>query len=187
MTIIRGSLEALRDGVIATGQDIQSSCTRMIAESCWLQRLIQDLLELSRLQSTGFSLESADVDLSELLGDVAMSAGTLCARKGVQLDCEEPETSFVMQGDYARLRQMLLTVIDNAVKFTPSGRTVRLSMQCDAPVIVISDEGDGIAPEEIDHIFDRFHRTHDAHTRRHRSGAGHRPVKSRGGITCAST
>lgn len=162
VTIIRGSLEALRDGVIATGQDIQSSCTRMIAESCWLQRLIQDLLELSRLQSTGFSLESADVDLSELLGDVAMSAGTLCARKGVQLDCKEPETAFVMKGDYARLRQMLLTVIDNAVKFTPSGRTVRLSMQCDAPVIVISDEGDGIAPEEIDHIFDRFHRTHDA-------------------------
>lgn len=162
VTIIRGSLEALRDGVIASGQDIKASCTRMIAESCWLQRLIQDLLELSRLQSTGFSLDTTRVDLSELLGDVAMSAGTLCAQKGVLLDGQEPETAFCMQGDYARLRQMLLTVIDNAVKFTPPGKTVRLSMQRDAPVIRIADEGDGIAPEEIAHIFDRFHRTHDA-------------------------
>ena len=161
VTIIRGSLETLQDGLLSRKEDVQTCCAAMIAECSWLQKLIQDLLELSRLQSPGFSLDMADVDLRELLGDAAMSAGTLCRQKGVHLACGEPRSSFTVRGDYARLRQMLLTVIDNAVKFTPPGRVVRLSMQEDTPVIVVADEGPGIAPEEIPHIFDRFHRTHD--------------------------
>ena len=134
----------------------------MIAESRWLQRLIMDLLELSRLQSPDYSLNIASIDMSELLGDVAMSASSLCERKGVSFSCEEPQTTFILQGDYTRLRQMLLAVIDNSVKFTPAGRSIHLSLSTDAPVITIADEGVGIAPEEIDHIFDRFRHARDA-------------------------
>ena len=134
----------------------------MISESRWLQRLIQDLLELSRLQNLDFSLNMGEVELSELLSDVAMSASTLCERKGIFFSCEEPASSFTLEGDYTRLRQMLLAVIDNAVKFTPSGKTIRLSLGSDQPQITIADEGVGIPQDEIAHIFDRFHHTRDA-------------------------
>ena len=142
----------------------------MIAESRWLQRLIQDLLELSRLQSLDFSLNMGSVDLSELLGDVAMSAGALCRSKDIRFLCEEPKRTYLLEGDYTRLRQMLLAVIDNAVKFTPPGKQISLSLSSDQPQIIIADEGEGIAPDEIDHIFDRFRHTHD--TSRESTGLG---------------
>ncbi|MBQ2990547.1 MAG: HAMP domain-containing histidine kinase [Clostridia bacterium] len=162
VTVIRGSLEALHDGVIRGEKNIRAYYAQMLTESRWLQRLIQDLLELSRLQNLDFSLNMGEVDLRELLGDVAMSAGALCQSKGVRFFCEEPQHSYTLTGDYTRLRQMLLAVIDNAVKFTPEGRSISLTLSADLPRIVIADEGVGIPPEEVEHIFDRFRHTHDA-------------------------
>ena len=162
VTVIRGSLEALSDGVIRGEENIRAYYDQMIAESRWLQRLIQDLLELSRLQSLEFTLNKTEVDLTELLGDVAMSAHALCEQKGVTFICEEPTTTYTLSGDYSRLRQMLLAVIDNSVKFTPAGKSIQLSLSSETPTITVADQGVGIAPEEIDHIFDRFRHTHDA-------------------------
>ncbi|MGN0992035.1 MAG: sensor histidine kinase, partial [Candidatus Ventricola sp.] len=147
---------------VVRGEDnIRAYYAQMLSETRWLQRLIQDLLELSRLQSVDFSLNTSEFDLTELLGDVAMSASALCERKGVLFACEEPSARFTLQGDYTRLRQMLLAVIDNAVKFTPAGHHVRLTLKEDEPAVIIADEGIGIPPGEIDHIFDRFHHQHD--------------------------
>lgn len=162
VTVIRGSLEALHDGVIRGEENIRAYCQQMIAESRWLQRLIMDLLELSRLQSPDYSLNTADVNLSELLGDVAMSASTLCERNGISFSCEEPKTPFTLEGDYTRLRQMLLAVVDNAVKFTPQGRAICMHLASDKPEITIADQGVGIPPDEVAHIFDRFRHTQDA-------------------------
>ena len=162
VTVIRGSLEALYDGVIRGEDNIRAYYGQMIAESRWLQRLILDLLELSRLQNLEFSLNEGEVDLTELLGDVAMSANALCERKGISFICEEPSASFSLVGDYSRLRQMLLAVIDNSVKFTPPGRAIHLSLSSQSPTITIADEGVGIPQDEIDHIFDRFRHTRDA-------------------------
>ena len=170
VTIIRGSLEALADGVIRGESNIRAYYQQMIAESRWLQRLIQDLLELSRLQNLDFSLNVGTLELSELLGDVAMSAGALCERKGIVFSCEEPISRFELEGDYTRLRQMLLAVIDNAVKFTPPGKALHLSLDAKSPVITIRDEGVGIPQEEIAHIFDRFRHTQD--TSRESTGLG---------------
>ena len=162
VTVIRGSLEALSDGVITSDQDVRAYYSQMIAESRWLQRLIQDLLELSRLQNLGFSLEMERVNLRDLLGDVAMSAHSLCERKGVRLICEEPSVTYVVEGDYTRLRQMLIAVVDNAVRFTPAGKGIRLSLSEDTPVITVEDEGVGIAQSDLPHIFDRYYHTRDA-------------------------
>ncbi len=161
VTVIRGTLEALSDGLIRGEKDTRAYYAQMLTESRYLQLQIQDLLELARLQSPDFTLNIASVDLSELLGDVAMSARALCESKGIVFLGEEPKTHFTMQGDYTRLRRMLLAVIDNAVKFTPAGRSIRLRMDADAPRIIVADEGAGIAADELDHIFDRFRHTHD--------------------------
>ena len=162
VTVIRGSLEALSDGVITDPKDRHAYYRQMIAESRWLQRLIQDLLELSRLQNLEFTLDRSSFSLSELLGDVAMSAHSLCERKDILFETCEPARDYSFTGDYARLRQMLLAVIDNAVKYTPPGRHVRMSLQEDRPVIVIADEGRGIPESDLKFIFDRFHHARDA-------------------------
>lgn len=158
VTVIRGSVEALRDGVISSPDDVRAYYNQILTETKGLQRLISELLELSRLQNVGFSLDMGGVDLRELLGDVAMSTGALCERKGVVFVCEEPKAGIIIRGDYRRLRQMLLAVADNAVKFTEQGKTVTLSLE--GRTVIIADEGAGIAQEELPHIFDRFHRAH---------------------------
>ena len=157
VTVIRGSLEALRDGVVSGEGDVRAYIGQMLAECKGLQRMIIDLLELSRLQNAGFSLNMGEVDVRELLGDVAMSVGALCERKGVVFVCSEPQCALLMTGDYARLRQMLLAVLDNAVKFTPAGKRVSLSME--GHTVIVADEGIGIPEEELAHIFERFRRT----------------------------
>lgn len=162
VTIIRGSLEALSDSVVTGEKNVKAYYRQMITESRWLQQLIQDLLELSRLQNAEFSLNMSCVDLAELVGDVAMSAHALCESKGVILSCTEPKQSFTLYGDYSRLRQMLVAVVDNAIKFTPRGKGIRISLMDEHPIIVIEDEGVGISPEEIAHIFDRFRHTHNS-------------------------
>lgn len=162
VTVIRGSLEALRDGIVNEPGEIRTYYDQMLRECRWLQQLIGDLLELSRLQNAEFTLESSTFELADLLGDVAMSTRSLCENRGIRFECEEPQSSFPFTGDYARLRQMLLAVADNAVKFTPAGKSIRLWLDSAAPVIGISDEGAGISPEELTHIFERFHSTRDA-------------------------
>ena len=161
VTVIRGSLEALRDGVVTKPEEVSAYYGQMIRETKWLQRLIRDLLELSRLQNSEYTLDVTQFDLCDLLGDVAMSARALCENKGVVLVCEEPRADYRAQGDYTRLRQMLLAVADNAVKFTQPGRSVRIWMDDQSPSIHIADEGIGIAPKDLEHIFDRFRATHD--------------------------
>ncbi len=161
VTVIRGSLEALRDGVVNGEKETQDYYGQMIRESQWLERLIRDLLELSRLQNHEFMLEKQRFDLCDLLGDVAMSARSLCESRGLLFHCDEPKKHFWFEGDYSRLRQMLLAVVDNAVKFTQAGRSVCLSLASDEAVIRIEDEGEGIAHQELEHIFERFRATHD--------------------------
>lgn len=161
VTVLRGSLEALSDGVVAVPEEVRAYYEQMIRETKWLQRLIRDLLELSRLQNSEYSLDITEFDLCDLLGDVAMSARALCENKGVVLYCAEPTAACLFQGDYTRLRQMLLAVADNAVKFTAPGRAVYIRMEAQPPAIIITDEGLGMAQEELSHIFERFHATHD--------------------------
>jgi len=184
VTVIRGSLEALSDGVVRGEENTRKYYAQMLTESRWLQRLITDLLELSRLQNLEYTLTMAPVNLSELLSDVAMSAHALCEQKGVHLSCREPDAEPVFTGDYTRLRQMLLAVVDNSVKFTPPGKYLFLSLQTNPCAIVIADEGVGIAEGEIEHIFDRFRHTHDAS--RQSTGLGLTIVKeiaNRHGVT----
>lgn len=164
VTVIRGSVEALRDGVISSPDDVRAYYNQILTETKGLQRLISDLLELSRLQNVGFSLDMGDVDLRELLGDVAMSAGALCDRKRRRVVAKSRNRED--DGAIIRAASDAAAVVDNAVKFTEQGKTVTLAF--DGETVVIADEGGGIAQEELPHIFVRFYRAHG----RGRNGAG---------------
>ncbi len=159
VTVLRGSLEAIADGVVTDPAQVEEYQRQMLAESKHLERLVNDLLELSRLQNADFKIEKAPLELRQLLEDAARSMRRVAEPKGVSLKTSCPQEPVPFVGDYGRLRQMLVTVLDNAVKFSPENGTVTLTLalQEGRPVISVADQGPGIPPEQLSQIFQRFH------------------------------
>jgi signal transduction histidine kinase len=129
----------------------------MLNETMYLQRLISDLLDLSRLQNTDFKIESTDMNLCELLSDVLRSAESLASKKNIKILSESDGQVCPVRGDYGRLRQMLLIVLDNAVKFSPEGSEIIVKLE--NGMLSVSDKGPGIPESELKYIFDRFYKT----------------------------
>lgn len=166
VTVLRGSLEALCDGVVSDTVKVEEYHREMLNEARQLERLVNDLLELSRLQNTDFAIDTAQINLTDALLDAVRSASRLAQNKGVQVKMETA-VPLPLEGDYGRLRQMFLIVLDNAVKFSPAQGQVIVSGG--AHEITISDEGPGIDEVQLPHIFDRFCR---ARTEQNAAGSG---------------
>ncbi|MEA4927908.1 MAG: ATP-binding protein [Candidatus Limiplasma sp.] len=156
VTVLRGSLEALCDGVVTEPAQAEAYHRQMLRETVTLQRLVNDLMDLARLQNPDFPTEHAPVNLTEVLGDALYSAGQMARAKSIRLERRLPEAPVPLTGDYGRLRQMFLIVLDNAVKYSPEASTVTVTL---TPAYAeVRDEGPGIPPEEIPLLFERFHR-----------------------------
>ncbi|MCI6582667.1 MAG: HAMP domain-containing histidine kinase [Oscillospiraceae bacterium] len=160
VAVLRGSLEALCDGVIYEKEQVEQYHRQMLSESIYLQRLVTDLLELSRLNSSSFEIIREPVNLSDVVCDVCRSISRIAVQKNIAIIRESDNSVYIVNGDYARLRQMLIVILDNAVKFTPEGGTVTVNQHKDSGkyIITVSDTGCGIAEDEIENIFCRFHR-----------------------------
>ena len=157
VTVLRGSLEALRDGVVRDPGKVEEYYTQMLLETQGLQRLVNDLMELARLQNADFPIQRGELSLRDVFADALRAADRLAQDKGVRLEKEIPDGPVPFFGDYERLRQMLLVALDNAVKFSSPGGRVRARMGGNE--ITVSDEGPGIPPEELEAVFDRFHKS----------------------------
>ena len=160
VTVIRGSLEALCDGVVTDPEQMQNYHRQMLKESLFLQRLINDLLDLSKLQNTEFKIEMQTLNLCDILSDAVRSAEHLAQKKEIELQLQLDVPALPITGDYGRLRQMLLIVLDNAIKFSPPHSTVELALS--NHVVSVTDYGKGIAADELPHIFDRFYKAASA-------------------------
>ena len=126
-------------------------------------RLVEDLLDFSRLQSGRMSLDVKEVDLRNLLRDVIESIIPVAAAGGIQLDVS-PVPEILLNADPRRLEQVFLNLLGNALKFTPEGGRVTVEVQATvADVEVrITDTGPGIDPEFLPHIFEAFRQSHAA-------------------------
>ena len=129
----------------------------ILGEVDYMNRLVEDLLLLSRLDARRLELSFGPVSLPELLEETAQQASKLALEKRIELvvgDCQG-----VARGDRTRLRQVLLILLDNALRFTPDGGTIRLEAVCKhkACQVVVSDTGAGIPPQHLAHIFERFY------------------------------
>ena len=176
ITVIRGSLEAICDGVVTGKEKIAEYNRQMLSESIYLERLVSDLLDLARLQNPDFAIEMYDIDLKEVIDDVIRSMSRIAEQKGVifdfiSSDSNDANGNFTIRGDYGRLRQMLIVVLDNAVKFSDDNKPVSiiLSKTSAGIELIIRNEGCEISPEDIPYIFDRFYKQR---TEQNKSGTG---------------
>lgn len=160
VTVLRGSLEALRDKVVVDPIQVSEYHGQMLKECLSLQRLVDDLLSLTKLQNPDFKMDMVPLNLSEVLSDVVRSMKTLAEKKNIVLNFENPYETMKIRGDYGRLRQMIMVIIDNAIKFSPPNETVKISAKCqeDHCKLSIEDHGSGIAKEDIPYIFNRFNK-----------------------------
>ena len=164
VTVIRSSLEAVCDGVV-TGEKVMEYQHQMLAECISLQRLVNDMLELSRLQNEDFPIEKENMDLQMALEDAVRAVRVLAKDKSIHIHFEKEHEGYFIEGDYGRLKQMFIAALDNAIKYSPTNTEVYVNAkkQTDSFVISIRDHGYGIPNEELEHIFDKFYRSRQNH------------------------
>jgi signal transduction histidine kinase len=129
-------------------------------EIAGLERQAADLLTLARADLGELALAFGEVDLGALAADIARRTTPLAESRGVALSCEREDGGLVVEADPDRLQQVLLILIDNALKHTPAGGRVHVAARrqgADALLEVV-DSGDGIAAEHLPRVFDRFYR-----------------------------
>jgi len=155
LTLMRANADyALRS---SSSDEREKSLHDIVGEVDYMNRLVEDLLLLSRLDAHRLTLADELVALPDLLNETARQMEKLSTAKGVSLSVES--AAGTVRGDRVRLRQVLLILLDNALRFTPSGGTIRMSSQLRNRdvVITVADSGSGIPTEHLPHIFDRFY------------------------------
>ncbi len=163
LTAIQGNLDLLRRGAAERAEDRHVALTAIESESSRMQRLIGDLLLLARADA-GIQIQKQTVELDTLLLEVYRHARLVASGVKVSLGSEDQAQVI---GDRDRLKQLLLNLVDNAIKYTPSGGEVTLSLRKDSDWVCIdvADTGVGIPEEDLNRIFDRFYRVDKARSR----------------------
>lgn len=167
LTILRGELETLlhqTDGA----PELQERIGSVLEEVERLAKIVENLFALSRLDAGEAQAESVRFDLGQLAATTAGQMSLLAEDKHISLNCLAPRPVTV-EGDRARLKQVVVNLLDNAVKYTPAGGSVTLSVAA-APhvgkaVLEVTDTGMGIPTGALPHVFERFFRVDKARSR----------------------
>lgn len=169
ITAVRGLLEPLADGMVQDEETRRRYYKIMLHETERLSRLLTDMMTLSRLQSGTEYMEMSRVDIMELVHDVAQSYAKVAGEKGIELvvdaDCSEDALT-----DPDRVEQVLVILIDNAMRYTPEGGVITLKLRNSKKILLsVEDTGCGIPEKDMEHIFERFYKVDKS---RHEGGTG---------------
>jgi two-component system OmpR family sensor kinase len=132
-----------------------------------LSRIVEDMFTLARADAGNYPVRREDMYLDEVVGEVVRAARVLAAARDVGIELRAPE-GIPFTGDEDLIRRLVVNLLDNAVRYSPAGSTVRVQVDTaqDGHTIVVQDAGPGILPEDQGQIFERFYRVDRARTRR---------------------
>jgi signal transduction histidine kinase len=168
---MRGELESLAQDA-QLGRATRETLGSVLEEVERLAEIVESLFALSRLDAGEAHAEWLRFDLAELAATTAEQMSLLAEDKQVRVDCEST-AGVTVEGDRARLKQVIVNLLDNAIKYTPRGGRVRLSVRRESgyAVLDVADDGIGIPAEALPHVFKRFYRV-DTSRSREQGGAG---------------
>ncbi|MDR1067631.1 MAG: HAMP domain-containing protein [Clostridiales Family XIII bacterium] len=164
---IRAMGETLRDGMAKTDEKKDLFYNNIVRESIRLSRLVDDLLELSRLQAGTESIQKTRFDLREVLRNVTDLYGHIAADAKLDFSlAANMDASIPAFGNPDRIEQVLVALLDNAIKYTPEGGAVTLSCaNAGAKTNVsVTNTGGGISADDLSHIFERFYKADKSHS-----------------------
>ena len=171
LTILRSELEAL---VQRRGADAEpdAAMVNLLEEVQRLAGIVENLFALSRLEAGLAQTPTVSFDLARLAATTAEQMCLLAEDKGVTITCETP-APVMLEGDRGRFKQVIVNLLDNAIKYTPPGGAITLSVRAHNGAVVceVSDNGVGIPAAALPHVFDRFYRVDPARNRE-QGGAG---------------
>ncbi|MEX2525743.1 MAG: phosphate regulon sensor histidine kinase PhoR [Gammaproteobacteria bacterium] len=166
LTVIAGYLESLDGDMDSKTADLQPQFRQMRKQAARMQTLIDDMLTLSRLESDDDKSRHARVAVPDLLAVIHQEAKTLSGERGhkIELDVDD---SLLLRGDYNELYSAFSNLVANAVQYTPDGGTILIHWYEDegGAHLAVSDTGEGIAPEHIPRLTERFYRVDSGRSR----------------------
>ncbi len=174
LTGIRGMVEPLLDGYIDTDEEKQD-CYRIIyQETIRLEKLIREMLDMSRLQDGRLTIEIEALEVNAIIGSAVRRVAQTAAEAGITLLTEVPDECAVCLGNEDRILQVLTVFLDNAMSFTPSGGTVAAYVREEASRVVLGvrDTGCGIEPKDLPYIWERFYKVDKSRMRTSGTGLG---------------
>jgi signal transduction histidine kinase/ActR/RegA family two-component response regulator len=168
LSAILGYSQLLRSNMIEPGE--MSDAFAIIERNCHAQvQIIDDLLDMSRIISGKLRLNVQSMSLTKVIEAALETVQPAANAKGVRITkMLDPKAGFIV-GDFDRLQQVIWNLVSNAVKFTPKGGGVQVSLERVSShlEIAVADTGCGISPEFLPHVFERFRQSEDSTTRRH--------------------
>lgn len=160
ITVMRGYTETLADGILEEQEQITELYGRMLQECRGMERLVGDLFILSKMQNPDFEIEKEPVSLMQVFQDVIRSGNMVGKEKGICISLSAPEEEpCLILGDYGRLRQMFMIIVDNAVKFSKENGKIDIVVEKKESQYYVSirDYGVGISKEQLPFIFEKFY------------------------------
>ncbi len=161
IAVVRAYTESMVDGVVTDPDKIKQYNNRILAECKSMERLVGDLLTLSKMQNPDFKIDAEPVNVVHIFDEIVRSALAITTEKGIQFEMHRESSVYMIMGDYDRLRQMFIVILDNAIKFSDPGKTIHLNLTSVKRKVICSirDEGVGISEEELPYIFEKFYKS----------------------------
>ncbi|MNI09247.1 Sensor protein SrrB [compost metagenome] len=179
LSMLQGYSEALMDDIATTPEEQGELVQVIYDESLRMGRLVRDLLDLARMEAGHLELYFRQVEVNSLIKRMHRKFSVLAKERGISLTAEMPEGDLILHhADEDRLEQVLTNLLDNAFRHTASGARIAIKAEQgeykEQPALRIDviDEGQGIHPEDLPFIFERFYKADKARTRASSGGTG---------------
>ncbi|AOT71927.1 sensor histidine kinase [Geosporobacter ferrireducens] len=160
LTSVQGFVEAIQDGIVQDKDLLDRYLEIIYTQTMHINRLVDDILQLSRLESGSISLEKTPLDLVTLTQGVVVSIGAMAQARNTSVLFEKNTERAMILGDIDRIEQVIRNLLQNAISATKDGEiTVRVEILQHEVILTIKDNGIGISSEELPRIWDRFYRS----------------------------